>query len=668
MRAPVLLRAYRGLMRLLAGPLLLWLWWRGRREPGYRQRLWERLGLIEAVPQSMGCLWLHAASVGEVQAAAPLLEHLLREWPEHAVVVTTQTPTGAAALQQRWGQRLRHLYTPLDTPGSVRRFVERLQPQLLVLMERELWPELLWQCQQHQIKTALVNARLKPSAARLYARWPRLFQHVWQHLAWVGCVDAPSRERFQALGVKPEVLHGTGNLKFDAPAVAPGPAAPLPDGLNGRRLLVAGSTHEIDEEALLTGWSTFAPKHPNALLVLAPRHPQRFDSVADRLQALGLPHARRSRVSNVPPDTQVLLLDTMGELPRWYAKAQGCFIGGTLAPVGGHNALEALANSQPVLFGPHTEHFGPLYEAIEAAGVGVRIDSGPALYDQLTQWWNTPSTWAQRCHAAQQFVTLHRGASHHTLQGLRSIWAPAHPARLGPVQTLQQGKHTFWFDPTFRNNIQASDWHPSSTNATALATGSGRGQAHKLNWGNQAVVLRHYRRGGLMARLSRDRYWNTTVFNSRAMREFALLRLMHSWDLPTPQPVAAHFDRKGLAYTADIAVAWIAHSRNTVQYLMEAPLPSTAWEAIGHAIAQLHNAQVDHTDLNSHNVLLDAEGRAWIVDFDKCAIRPGDDWKHDNLIRLLRSLRKEAQRCHPFHWRESDWQHLLQAYQRSHKT
>src|SRR5690606_700126 len=167
-RATATLHAWRLLMRALGPLLLAWFWWRGRREPGYRERLRERLGFIPVAPRHMGGLWLHAASVGEVQAARPLIEALLKEWPAHALVVSTQTPTGLAALRATWGDRIAHRYAPLDTPGAVRRFLDRLQPQALVLIERELWPQWLFACAERALPVVLVNARLTEASARSY--------------------------------------------------------------------------------------------------------------------------------------------------------------------------------------------------------------------------------------------------------------------------------------------------------------------------------------------------------------------------------------------------------------------------------------------------------------------------------------------------------------------
>ncbi len=658
-RATASLRAYRLLMRALALPLLGWLWWRGRREPAYRERLGERLGRIPIEPRHLGGLWLHAASVGEVQAARPLIEGLLADWPAHAIVVTTQTPTGAAALHAAFGDRLTHRYAPIDTPAAVRRFLDRLQPQALVLIERELWPQWLFACAERALPVVLLNARLTERTASSYQRWRGVMAHAWPHLR-VAAADAPTAERLQALGVPADRCHVAGNLKFDI--ATPADAAPLPADLLGRRLVVAGSTHEGDETAWLAAWPTIHARHPDALLVLAPRHPQRFDGVSHTLSRTGWSHARRSLNEAVHPEHAVLLADTMGELMFWYRHATLCFVGGTLAPVGGHNPLEPLALGQPVLFGPHTQNAPALFDEAAQRGAGLRVADALALETAVIDALGQPERWRARGQAALALVSDHRGAAGRSLHILRSALGPVQPEALGDVITARAADgSTVWRDPSRASAMVARDFTPAGPDQR-LATGSGRGQAALVQAPQGAYVLRHYRRGGLMARLSDDRFAREPLERSRAMREFALLRIMRSWGLPVPAPVAALHTPLGLTYRADIAVAWLPGTRNLVQCLSDARPTSAQWAALGTAIRQLHDRQVFHADLNAHNLLLDAQGGAWVVDFDKCDRRAGDGWKTANLERLLRSLRKEAGRVTPYHWDETDWAHLTQAY------
>lgn len=659
-KASLAQRGYRLLLRGLTLPLLGWLWLRGRKDAGYRERLRERLGFIRIEPASMGGLWIHAASVGEVQAARPLIAALRETWPDHAITVSTQSPTGARTLRSHWGDDIRHVFAPIDTPGATRRFLDRLQPSLLVLIEREIWPEMLWQCRQRLTPVALVNARLSADSAQFYQRWRALMAPVWSQMAVVAAADAPSVEHYAALGVPADRLVLTGNLKFDQRDTPESPDR-LP-WLAGRPIVVAGSTHDGEEAALLLAWPELARQHPGALLILVPRHPERFDEVAEQITASGLSFVRRSRGETPAAGTAVLLADTMGELGTWYLHASVCFIGGSLVPIGGHNALEAMACARPVLFGPHTHHFQELYQDVEACGAGERVDSARLMLHTAAQWMRDKVLLQRKGQQARDFVLRQQGSSQRSLQALRQVWAPMRPERLAPARASSPAGQTIWFDPTQVVEALPALFTPPLDDSAALATGSGRGQAHRVALDHGEGVLRHYRRGGLMARLSSDRYLGRSPLASRSMNEFTLLRRLRAWDLPVPAPVAARQVCGLIGHTADIVVAMIPQTRNVAQALSEGPLPAADWTALGRAIRQLHDRQVFHSDLNCHNLLLDGQGAAWIVDFDKCGVRPGEAWKQENLERLRRSLRKEQGRRHPFHWDEARWDDLLKGY------
>lgn len=652
-------RGYRVLGRLLTLPLLAWLWWRGRKEPGYRHRMSERLGFVHPHPASSGCILIQAASVGEVQAARPLIQALREHWPDHALMVSTHTPTGAATLRAHWGDAIAHVFSPLDTPGACSRFLDRLQPRMLVLLERELWPELLLQCRQRAIPVVLVNARLSEHSLRLYQRWPGLMAPIWSQLSLVAAADSASMGRLRELGIPPERLVNTGNLKFDTPPPSPD-AQPEPPWLGGRTVIVAGSTHELEEATLLAAWPAWQARHPEALLILVPRHPQRFDTVATRLEKLGVVYVRHSLGESPSPQTQVLLGDTMGELTRWYRLSTVCFIGGTLAPVGGHNPLEALALGKPVLFGPHIRNAQTLFEAIEAAGAGQRVASAGELLATAEAWIADVNGLSQKALRATEFMRLHQGATQRCMQSLVPLLGRP-PA---PLQCTTVQRETFWFDASRMPDIQPAQFVPPPTHSArdTLATGSGRGQAFLVNTAGNQAVLRHYRRGGLIARFSEDKYWRRPAHHSRAMREFALLRFMRSWGLPVPVPLAARHNPSGWFYQADILVELIPDSQNVAQRLSQRPVEPMEWQALGGAVRQLHNHQIYHADLNCHNLLLDTRGQAWVVDFDRCEIRPGAPWKDANLARLLRSLHKEKSKRPVFHWDDTDWAHLLQGY------
>jgi len=660
-RVPPVQRAYRLLLRLLVLPLLTWLWWRGRREPGYRDGIPERLGFIDPAPGSTDGILIQAASVGEVQAARPLIQALGSRWPLHAVTVSTQTPTGAATLAEHWGQAVQHLYAPIDTAAACARFLDRLQPRLLVLIERELWPELLLQCRRRDIPVVLVNARLSERSARGYRRWQALMRPIWQQLALVCTADGPTLQRLQQLGVPPARLLETGNLKFDTEATTPEDTPAAWPG--AREVVVAGSTHEAEEAQLLDAWPAFAARHPQAVLVLVPRHPQRFDAVAQALTLRGIAHVRRSQGELPDSARRVLLGDTMGELSHWYRLATVCFVGGSLQPVGGHNALEAMAEGKPVLFGPYTHNFEALYTQVLHEEAGQLVQTGAELFDVIGHWLAEPHMLRVRGERALAFVKAQQGATSRTL----SAWDARLPEGLlgsppAPVARIREGGQTIWFSPDRLPAIGPDTFEPRQRQAQHIATGSGRGQALRVRMQGVEAVLRHYRRGGLVARFNPDRYWSWGSAGSRAMAEYSLLRWMTARGLPVPRPLAARRLGPGVRYTADILVEWLPGTRNLAQVLDERPALPAEWAELGHAIRRMHDHQIFHSDLNCHNLLLDNNGRAWIVDFDKCDRRPGQQWKAENLQRLQRSLRKEAGRRPDFRFDENAWPELLHAY------
>jgi 3-deoxy-D-manno-octulosonic-acid transferase len=646
---------------------LAWLWWRGRKDPGYRENLGQRLGKIDPTPASIHGVLIHAASVGEVQAAQPLIAALRTAWPDQTITVTTQTPTGARALRQQWGDTLQHLFFPVDTPKATARFLDRLQPRLVIVIEREIWPEWLLQCQARAIPVALVNARLSEKSAKGYLRLQRLMEPAWHSLALVAAADGESAQRLVQLGVADDRTRVTGNLKFDQSRQGPTVANTLPE--TGRPMVVCGSTHEGEESALLDAWPTLLAQHPTALLVVVPRHPERFDEVAGQIAGRGLAFARRSLHQVPDAATSIWLGDTMGELGHWYARASLCFIGGTLVPIGGHNPLEALSIGKPVLYGPHTQNAAEVYAAITSTQAGQSIPSAKEALNTAAQWLTQADALQQRGQAALAFVAAQQGSSATTLRALCPLWAPLDPQRLQPIEELKSGNATIWYNTALLAKDSASTaFDPPGSEAQSLATGSGRGQAQRLTLNGVDVVLRHYRRGGMVARFNPDRYPRSAPRDSRAMREFSLLRWMAARGLPVPTPVAARQQVAGKSYTADIIVAMIPNTRNLVQRLVGEPLDKAQWVAVGQAIKTLHSAQVFHSDLNAHNLLLDDANRAWVVDFDKCDIRSGSEWKQANLDRLKRSLRKELERLPQFHWGETDWAPLEAGYASEHTS
>jgi 3-deoxy-D-manno-octulosonic-acid transferase len=346
----------------LAAPLIsLMLAVRGFRDRSYWRNFGERFGLGPSLAQPT--IWVHAVSVGEVQAAAALVIALRDRYPQVPVLVTTFTPTGAARARALFRGRAEVRFLPFDLPGSVRRFLDRARPRLAVIMETELWPNLYRQCRVRRIPLLIASARLSRRSTDRYRRLGALFKETVSGGVVVAAQGEGDAERFRALGAAAERTHVTGNLKFDLtlpPDIGERGRALREQYAPSRAIWVAGSTHGgVEEEALLAAQRRVIAAHSGTLLVLAPRHPNRFEEVATWLERQGVAFARRSRASAPPAAGQacsVLLLDTLGELLYFYAAADVAFVGGSLAPIGGHNLLEPAALGLPILTGPNNSN------------------------------------------------------------------------------------------------------------------------------------------------------------------------------------------------------------------------------------------------------------------------------------------------------------------------
>ncbi|NTV10456.1 MAG: 3-deoxy-D-manno-octulosonic acid transferase, partial [Zoogloea sp.] len=342
----------------LAAPLVLArLAWRARRQPAYLQNTGERLGLYAHRPDGP-VIWLHAVSVGETRAAEPLVRALLARHPGHSLVLTHMTPTGRAtglALFASLHPRVTSVYLPYDVRWAVRRFLRHFRPAFGILMETELWPNLVATCRQQGVPLAMVNARLSSRSARGYARAGGLAREAFGGLAVVGAQTEADAERLRSLGARSVSV--TGNMKFDItpPERLIALGAQFRAGFGGRPVLLAASTREGEEVELLAAFARLAA--PEVLLVLVPRHPQRFDDVALLAAQQGLAPQRRSADEMLRADTRVWLGDSMGEMFAYYAAADAALIGGSWQPLGGQNLIEACAVGCPVIVGPHTFNF-----------------------------------------------------------------------------------------------------------------------------------------------------------------------------------------------------------------------------------------------------------------------------------------------------------------------
>ncbi len=328
--------------------------WRGVRDRSYRQALGERFGW--GPPSSAApTLWLHAVSLGEMTAAAPLVRALRSRYPQNPLLLTTATPTGRARAKDLYGAAVDVRFLPYDTPGAVARFMDRTRPRLAILMETELWPNLFRQCERRGVPLVLASARLSAKSVARYRRFGGLFRGIFSASSLIAAQTREDADRFIAIGAPSARIQVVGNIKFDVQVSEDvmARAAALRVSLGGGRpVWIAGSTHAGEEEQVLAAHRQLRTEQPNALLLLVPRHPDRFDAVAEQLRRGAVRFTRRGGGELPDGATQVVLVDTVGELAALYAAADVAFVGGSLVPIGGHNLLEPAALGVPVLTGP----------------------------------------------------------------------------------------------------------------------------------------------------------------------------------------------------------------------------------------------------------------------------------------------------------------------------
>ncbi|MGC8120885.1 lipid IV(A) 3-deoxy-D-manno-octulosonic acid transferase [Marinobacter sp. VGCF2001] len=365
---------YSQLIRLVLPFILIRLWWQGRKAPGLRQDWQHRLGWVPEI--SGPVIWVHAVSVGETIAAGPLVRRLLARNLGATILMTAMTDTGLAQARKMFGDRVTYAYAPYDTPGAIRRFLNRVNPKILVILETEIWPNMIRQCRRRRVPVFLINARLSERSARGYERVKGLAAPIMKSITWVAAQADPDADRFRRIGVAASHVEVTGSVKFDVdiPDYVRVASKSLREALGDRPVWIAGSTHSGEDPQLLEAHRAIIRQHPNALLIIVPRHPDRFDSVAELAEKEGFRVARRSR-SDHPADAQVYLGDTMGELMMLYGASDIAFVGGSLIERGGHNPLEPAAWGIPVFSGPHVFNFETIYEHLLADN-GVQVVEG----------------------------------------------------------------------------------------------------------------------------------------------------------------------------------------------------------------------------------------------------------------------------------------------------
>jgi 3-deoxy-D-manno-octulosonic-acid transferase len=402
---------YNVLVYLAAPVAILVQLWRGLRDASYRGGLRERFGFGPTVDGPT--IWVHAVSVGEVQAAQPLIARLSSRHPGYKILLTTVTPTGAARAQLLFGDRVRLRYVPFDLPGSVKRFFDRARPSLAMILETELWPNLYGECGRRSVPLVLASARISPRSVGKYRRLVPLFRKTLSHGIVIAAQSESDAERFRSIGANPERTSVTGNIKFDFQP----PAGIEEQGRRwraqnapGRRIWVAGSTHDGEETIVLDAHRRVLAKFPDALLILVPRHPQRFEHVRDLLVKRHERAAFRSSRTPIPATTGVLLGDTMGELMMFYAAADVAFVAGSLAPIGGHNVLEPASLGRPVLTGPHNFNGEEMAQLLMDAGAALIVSDAEQLAHAVMGLFADASLCAVMGAAGKAALDANRGA------------------------------------------------------------------------------------------------------------------------------------------------------------------------------------------------------------------------------------------------------------------
>lgn len=444
-------RFFYNIVLLILSPVILAVLLAKRR---CRRGLLQRLGLKDCLSGLSGLsglsrrpdqpvIWIHAVSLGEVVAVTPLVKELSRRHPDCRLVVSTVTETGREAVEQRLAGVANHCYAPLDFPWVVSRFIARLQPRLYLFVETELWPNLLWQLRRCGVPTVLVNGRLstRSFARQQWAPVRSFYRTMLQGLSLCLMQSDRDVDRIVALGAEASRVRRTGNIKFDQPipVVMEGGATRVRLGLQDtERLFVAGSTHPGEEEVLVDCYRALVMRCPSAVLLLAPRHIERAESVEAMVRGKGFAVQRCSAIGQAsalrPTGSRVLLLDSRGELAVIYREAVVAFVGGTLVPVGGHNLLEPAQWAKPVLFGPYTDHCEEIADLLIQAGGGRRVSTAADLTQQVIGLFSDHEERERMGRSACQVLEQNQGALQQTLEAIEQLLTQQQGAGVAPFE------------------------------------------------------------------------------------------------------------------------------------------------------------------------------------------------------------------------------------------
>lgn len=423
-----MIRVLYAVLTYLLLPVYALYWFsRGLVNRAYWDRVSQRFGF--GYPEiETGSIWIHAVSVGEVQAAVPLVRALARRYPDRPRLITTVTPTGAARVASVFGDSVRHSYIPFETPRAVRSFFDATRPQIALIMETEIWPNLYQACGARGIPLVLVSARISPKSVDNYRKLLPLFRETLSYGIVIAAQSEADARRFRSLGAPPERTRVTGNIKFDIevdPGLAERGRRLRSETLGERRVWVAASTHSREEELVLEAHRRIREESPDALLVLVPRHPERFDAVRQLLERQGVEYVSRTEAVPAPSGAAVFLGDTMGEVPLFYSASDVAFVGGTLAPVGGHNLLEPAALGLPVVTGPHLFNTQEIADLFARLGALTLVNNESELAQAVGRLLRDPAEADRLGKAGRAIVLDNRGA----LERLLELVDPLMPER-----------------------------------------------------------------------------------------------------------------------------------------------------------------------------------------------------------------------------------------------
>ena len=387
--------------------------------PGYRRRFLERFGILDTtVLRDSDIIWIHAASVGEVFVATPLIKSLLIQYPNFRLVVTTTTPTGSDLINKAFGDSVFHVYVPWDLPGSVRRFLDNVRPKLLLLIERELWPNIIYQTGAIGCAIILVNARLSERSASHYAKFSSVASSMLGSLNLVACQSEEDARRFILLGLSPKKIVVTGNIKFDLEIsntleLETNKFIEL-NGLISRFVIVAASTHPGEEKIILESFSKIKKKNESSILILAPRHIERCDEVLKECSSENWQVIRYSEIPSINSEHDILLVDTTGDLLKLMGVANVAIVGGSFIPHGGHNMLEAAVWGVPILTGPYTRNFDEIAKLLVSSGAMLQIQP-ELLSSNLLKLMEDKDISLRMSNAGKQLMKSTRGSKDKTL-------------------------------------------------------------------------------------------------------------------------------------------------------------------------------------------------------------------------------------------------------------